>query len=101
MLSDRILPLHSKHYFSGNTVMYVMARDQRVYDNHALLAAQQKALELRVPLLVLFNLYPNVAHRAHQHYQFMLKGLEEVAETLEMQGIAFHLAVGNPVEKYY
>ncbi len=71
----------------GSSVVYVMSRDQRVDDNHALLAAQVDAVARRAPLIVLFNLNLSPKNRSYEHYEFMLEGLEEVAEALERMGI--------------
>ena len=49
----------------GACVVYVMARDQRVADNVALVVAQQRALELELPILVIFNLHGTVVVRAY------------------------------------
>ncbi len=77
-------------------VAYWMSRDQRAHDNWALLYAQQLALERRVPLLVVFCLAPAFLGAAWRQYDFMLKGLAEVAQELENFGIPFHLMRGEP-----
>ena len=90
MENHRVLTLAS-HLESGKNVVYVMSRDQRVADNHALLAAQAKAIELTVGLVVVFNFhYPNGV-RAYEHVDFMLAGLKEVARSLEALNIPFIL----------
>lgn len=76
---------------SGDCVAYVMSRDQRVADNLALLAAQQKAMELHLPLAVIFNLHQNVGVRAYEHVHFMLEGLTGVSSTLASLNISFVL----------
>ena len=96
-LHDRAIPL-SQHPESGECVCYVMSRDQRVHDNHALLLAQAKAIELGLPLVVAFNLLPNVGVRAREHYEFMLSGLEEVASELDRLNISFVMTTGNMQE---
>lgn len=78
----------------GACIVYVMARDQRVADNIALDVAQQKALELQLPLVVIFNLHGAVGVRAYEHALFMIEGLKEVAETLSSLAIEFILT-GN------
>lgn len=96
MDTTRILTLKASP-FSGEAVVYVMSRDQRTYDNHALLAAQQQALEENVPLYVFFNL-KHVPNRAREHYEFMLTSLEETAATLRKNNIAFVLRSGNGLQ---
>ena len=75
----------------GDHVVYIMSRDQRVDDNHALIAAQRKADSLSLPLVVVFNLLANPGERALEHASFMLDGLKEVANRLSGLSIAFIL----------
>lgn len=84
---------------SGECVVYVMSRDQRVDDNHALIAAQKHAIEKSLPLIVTFCLYQSTGHRTKEQYEFMLQGLGEVENKLKEKKIAFHLLVGNPSQK--
>lgn len=71
-----------------------MSRDQRVRDNHALLAAQELAIEQNVPLYVLFVL-KKTGYRSREHYQFMIEGLKQVSEALRSKNIPFILRIGN------
>ena len=77
-------------------VVYWMSRDQRVRDNWALLFAQEIALERKDSLTVLFCLVPRFLDATIRHFEFMLKGLEEVEEELTRVGIPFHLRAGLP-----
>jgi len=81
---------------AGACVLYVMARDQRTEDNFALLIAQEKAMELELPLVVQFNLLAKSGVRAREHFSFMLDGLQEVAKQLAGKNISFVLTHGNP-----
>jgi deoxyribodipyrimidine photo-lyase len=96
MNQTRILRL-SEHEFNGQAVIYIMSRDQRVHDNHALLAAQALAVKQLVPLYVLFNLKV-VKNRAREHYAFMLAGLREVAAELAQLNIQFIMTSDDAVE---
>ncbi len=99
MLETRIRPLNdASPTDAGECVVYVMSRDQRVADNFALLAAQRDALERQLPLVVLFKLYPQVANRVQQQYQFMLRGLEQVESQLARLNIPLLVRTGNLVE---
>lgn len=89
MLQNRITPLNNEP-FRGGPVVYVMARDQRVQDNAALVAAQQLARRQHVPLYVLFVLHA-VEGRCYEQYAFMLEGLEKVAQDLATLQIPFIL----------
>ena len=68
-----------------------MGRDQRVHDNHALLRAQEVALEQKLPVLVIFNVLPKTGDRAKEHYEFMKLGLKEVETELKDLNIEFNL----------
>ena len=76
-------------------VLYWMQRDQRSHDNWALLYAQDKAIELNVPLYVVFNLVQNFLEATIRQYGFMLKGLEEVEVELKKYNIPFVLTIGD------
>lgn len=71
-----------------------MSRDQRVHDNHALLAAQHCAMSRGVPLYVLFVL-KNIATRSREHYTFMLDGLKELSASLDRYNMPFVLRIGD------
>ncbi len=98
LLGDRVQTLKSSAA-SGNCVIYVMSRDQRVQDNHALLAAQRDALEHNLPLLVMFNVLPSAGYRSHEHYVFMLDGLAEVQRDLQSLNIPFILTYGSAIDE--
>jgi deoxyribodipyrimidine photo-lyase len=96
MENTRILNVKKSENDQKN-VAYFMYRDQRVSDNHALLAAQEEALKRKGSLTVLFNLQ-NVAGRAKEHYEFMLEGLEETAGKLVSLNIKFVLTEGDSMD---
>jgi len=77
-------------------LVYWMSRDQRTRDNWALLFAQEKALQQRQPLAVVFCLVPAFLNAAARQYRFMLKGLQEVEKGLKAKGIPFYLLIGAP-----
>lgn len=83
----------------GKSVIYVMSRDQRIHDNHALLAAQQKAIELGLPLAIVFVLYVVETGRAREHYDFMLGGLTNMEKALKGYNIPLVMLVGEPYER--
>ena len=99
LLKSRIHVLNVKSTpGNGGCVLYVMSRDQRVESNHALIAAQQHALALRLPLAVVFCLYPTSGTRAREQFAFMLSGLNEVEAKLNTLSIPFMLLVGKPFD---
>lgn len=93
-------PLNDKPVLDDSScVLYVMSRDQRVNDNHALALAQAQALELGVPMAVVFCLLPGSGQRAREHYQFMLDGLKEVEADLKTVHIPFMVLIGSAEER--
>ncbi|MDO8265494.1 MAG: deoxyribodipyrimidine photo-lyase [Candidatus Saccharibacteria bacterium] len=98
-LLKRRIKIIKKSDIVGDCVVYVMSRDQRVADNHALLAAQKHALAKELPLVVVFCLNPNVGVRAREHYQFMLDGLKQVEAELGKKNIPLMMIIGDPVER--
>lgn len=77
-------------------VVYWMSRDQRAFDNWALLFAQQLALKNNNPLFVVFNLVDNFLEAGKRQFLFMLKGLRETAGQLADHNITFVLLHGKP-----
>lgn len=98
VLKQRVRQL-KKSNTDGDVVVYIVSRNQRVHDNHALIAAQQHALAKELPLQVVFCLYPRVEGRAREHFDFMLKGLEEFEQELSQRNIPFILLIGEPKEQ--
>ena len=98
LLKTRIKQLKSSS-IDGECVIYVMSRDQRVRDNHALLAAQKHALAKSLPLAVVFCLYDKVGVRAREHYQFMVDGLASIESDLRKLNIPFMMVLGDPKER--
>jgi len=79
-----------------NPVVYWMQRDQRSDDNWALIYAQETAVSLQQPLLVVFTLVPSFNHATLRQYAFMLKGLEQLSKRLKRHNIPFFLLNGLP-----
>ncbi len=96
-------PRRARRLRDGNAgsgpVVYWMSRDQRIRDNWALLFAQQRALEQRRPLAVLFCLVGDFLGATKRHYKFMLKGLENVRRELEALDIPWILRIGDPTQE--
>lgn len=84
--------------FHGSSVVYVMSRDQRLQDNHALLHAQSLSIEHDVPLYVLFVLR-TISGRSREHYDFMLDGLEELEMRLRDLNVPFVMRSGTAADE--
>jgi len=80
----------------GGPVVYWLSRDQRLRDNWALLYAQQAALELKKPLVIIFCLVPEFLGAGNRQYSFMLAGLKELSLAARRYNIDFYLLQGEP-----
>lgn len=95
--SRRVRACNTKPVGDG-PVLYFMRRDQRVEHNWALLYAQEKALERKVPLLVLFNLEIIPERSNLRQYDFLFGGLKEVEAELSALNIPFFMTEGKSGE---
>lgn len=75
-------------------VSFWMFRDQRIDDNWALICAQKFALQHKCPLYVTFFLMTRFSVANLRHYDFMLRGLQQVEKQCKLLGIQFHLELG-------
>ncbi|WP_076791154.1 deoxyribodipyrimidine photo-lyase [Chlorobium sp. KB01] len=96
MIDPRRITLLNNCRDASGTVIYWMSRDQRVRHNWALLFARKKAEQLQQPLKVVFTLAPSFLNAPLRHYDFMLKGLQEVERALRKLNIPFYLVQGEP-----
>ena len=97
MDSSRILNL-KKVDKTGKCIVYIMSRDQRINDNHALLLAQAEASTNKLSLVVYFNLLTSTGFRTYEQYYFMLQGLKELSTELTKYNIPFILRYGDAQE---
>lgn len=95
---DRSRPLNHRPVRPG-PVLYWMNRDQRAADNWALLTAQQEAIRLNQPLLVVFCLQESFLGARPEHFSFMLEGLLETAHELQDLHISLLVRRGDPVQE--
>lgn len=95
MIDRVVYPKNSQEEKAGS-VLYYMQRDQRIIDNPALYFAQQKALEFRSPLFVVYPL--PVEQNGINNYQlcFIMDGLEKLRIRLKEKGIPFFLLPESP-----
>lgn len=90
LTNPRIQLLNQHPVGNGACVVYVMSRDQRIKDNHALLFAQKTAIGCGLPLHVVFVVRTDNSYgRAREHYQFMYDGLKQVGSSLLKLNISF------------
>jgi deoxyribodipyrimidine photo-lyase len=83
---------------TGDCVIYWMQKEQRAEDNWALLRAIEIANEHHVPVVVAFFVWELSRNAYVRHYDFMLRGLVETAQTLREYGIGFVMRHQSPVE---
>ncbi len=94
----RMLSAHTIPQTVQGPVMYWMSRDQRIDHNWALVYAAELAEQSGTHLDIVFALAPTFLGATMRHYDFMLKGLEEVEKRAQELGINFILLQGNPPE---
>lgn len=78
------------------TIVYWMSRDQRVMDNWALIYAQEMAKKQESPLIAVFCLVPEFLEVTIRQYDFMIRGLKKVEESLKAKNIPFYILTGEP-----
>ena len=99
-MENRLISLNGVNEYKGQSVIYFVSRDIRVKDNFALIAAQQKAISLKQPLVVCFVLDVSITSRSQEHFLFMVNGLEEFASSLNKLNISFILRSGHRYDEY-
>lgn len=80
----------------GTHIVYWMQHAQRIRHNPALLAADRRASERGLPLVILFIVTPSFPHANRRHLTFMMEGLDECAAEAESLGIPLIVELGNP-----
>lgn len=76
-ITQRTLALNQKPVLT-DPVIYLISRDLRLNDNWALTYAHQLASQTRQPLRLVFHLLPTMGQRSHEHFQFLLTGLQQL-----------------------
>lgn len=97
-MKDRSRNLNEKPRGQG-PVIYWMDRDIRTDDNWALIYAQKRALETKVPLIVVYNLMPGFLGGTLRQHVFKIQGLQEVEQNLKDHNIPFYIVSGAHTEK--
>lgn len=102
MHKDRIKEwIHQYGHEHKQYVLYWMQQSQRVEYNHALNYAIESANFLGLPVVVCFNITDGYLGANRRHYQFMLEGLKEVEEKLNLLGIGFIFRIGDPIHNIF
>ena len=89
----------SSNSAEGKCALYVMGLDQRVSDNHALLAAQKYAIAKELPLAVVLCMSLTTGANTITQYQSKLDGLNNLEDDLAKYNIPFIVVIGEPKEK--
>ena len=95
MVDERRVQLKNEIQPGSGPVVYVIAREQRVADNWALLYAQEQAQERGVPLAVLFALGPMFCSGTARHNAWMVESLQNVERDLKKLNIPFFIEIGE------
>lgn len=94
---ERYKILRDRHGTSHEgPVVYWVQRDRRMHDNWALVHAQQCAIAQGRPLRVVFCLARTFLQATLRQYDFMLRGIEELARDLASKAIPFDVVIGHP-----
>lgn len=96
--SKRIRKLNQNSFSSG-PVVYWMQREQRTIDNWALIYAQQLAISVNEPLIIIVCLPDSPSCVTLRQYSFKMKGLQSVEAKLKTKSIPFIIRRGNPVKE--
>lgn len=99
MVDKRRIYTHKPISETPSRIIYRMSRDQRVADNWALIYARELAEEFQIPLAVVFTLTPTYPLANFRHYDFMIRGLQEVERNLALLNIPFFLLVDKEPSK--
>lgn len=97
MNEKRVRQLSNKERGDG-PVLFWMDRERRMRDNWALVRAQELALELQQPLLVVYVIPPTFLDSAWRQHHFMIEGLKELEKDLEKKQIPFSGILGEPAD---
>ncbi|WP_448378764.1 deoxyribodipyrimidine photo-lyase [Fervidobacterium sp.] len=97
----RVLKIVERHFSIKGPVVYWMQRDQRAFDNWALLYAQLLALKNNVGLIVVFNIVPSFLNAPLRHYDFMLQGLFQTRAFLDELNVPLVFTFGEPAKEIY
>ncbi|MCF8009485.1 MAG: deoxyribodipyrimidine photo-lyase [Halanaerobiales bacterium] len=98
MIDENIKVLREGHVKKNDYILYWMQAAQRTESNPALNYAINRANQLEVPLVVVFNIVNDFPDANLRHYYFMLEGLQEVSENLKEMQIKFIIRFGDPVD---
>lgn len=92
---ERIHLLNNKDENSeGKYILYMMQSSQRIYYNHALNYAIEKANDYKKPLIVAFSIIPNFPNANTRHYLFMFQGIVELIDEFKKIGVNFIVKPG-------
>lgn len=78
-------------------ILYWVSRAIRVSDNPALALAQHLALTHKLPLKVVFVVYPYFPHANVRNMHFLLGGLAEMQKQLHLYNIALECVLSQPL----
>lgn len=91
---DRIKKINTKTplYISNGNILYLMVRDCRIEDNHALIVSQKLAIKNKQGLIIGLAILKTMSNR---QYHFLLEGLKEIKNKATKLNISFFFIKDN------
>ena len=96
ILHDTRITLLSAKQYQGGAVAFWMNRDQRIENNWALNYVADLARDNSCGFVIVFCLVPDYPGANLRHYDFMLRGIEQVAAKAVGLNIPFMVLTGDP-----
>lgn len=81
-----IINNNQAQFLENTNILYLMIRDCRIEDNHALLFAQKQAIKYKQGLIIGFMLIIDISNR---QFQFLIESLKEIERKAKKHNISF------------
>ncbi len=97
-LEERIIKHKDREIYEGDYIIYWMNREQRVNDNLCIYYGLFLSKKYNKKFGILFNIFPSFLDASLRQFDFMIKGLIEIEESLNELGIPFFVLSGSTKE---
>ncbi|MGC9089628.1 MAG: deoxyribodipyrimidine photo-lyase [Caldisericia bacterium] len=97
-LKERIIKHKDREIYEGDYIIYWMNREQRVNDNLCIYYGLFLSKKYNKKFGILFNIFPSFLDASLRQFDFMIKGLIEIEESLNELGIPFFVLSGSTKE---
>ena len=95
-MEDRQRCLNGRAITQSGPVICWISRDLRADDHWGLIAAQQTAIDMKQPLIIVFCCQKNIVSASDSQFAFMLRGLKETTTLLAAYHIKTLFFQGSP-----